>query len=130
MRTQTTAESKVGEDGKSYTNQTVNPEMTKKIDEFYEVKKGVSMLHEVLESYIGGAESPGVGAPTLDETETPERTAYLNAHNKAELLDTRHKASNIVAGDIKDGIFISKFPYNDLIPKYLNPEILINNLKK
>jgi len=41
-------------DGTVTTNQTVNPNMTAKIDNFYGAPKGVSVLHEVIESYIGG----------------------------------------------------------------------------
>jgi uncharacterized protein RhaS with RHS repeats len=33
--------STVGEDGKTYTSQTINPEQTQKIDEFYGAEKGV-----------------------------------------------------------------------------------------
>lgn len=68
--------------------------MTQTIDEFYDVKKGVSVLHEVLESYIGGLESPGVGGPTFDNT-TPEFKAYKSAHDKTDATDPRHKAPDI-----------------------------------
>lgn len=51
--------SKVGQDGKTYTSQTVNPNQTAKIDNFYETGKGVAMLHETLEPYNGGINSPG-----------------------------------------------------------------------
>ncbi|QTY28393.1 RHS repeat-associated core domain-containing protein [Flavobacterium sp. CS20] len=122
--------SEVNGDGKVITSQTVNPEMTGKIDEFYGVQNGVSVLHEVIESYIGGKESPGIGSPTFDDVQkkTPTGVGYLNAHNKTEALDPRHVAPNIIADP--NGIFISKFPYDPNIPKELNPEILINDLKK
>ncbi|HEY4538773.1 MAG TPA: RHS repeat-associated core domain-containing protein, partial [Faecalibacter sp.] len=122
--------SEVNGDGKVITSQTVNPEMTGKIDEFYGVQNGVSVLHEVIESYIGGKESPGIGSPTFDDVQkkTPTGVGYLNAHNKTEALDPRHVAPNIIADP--NGIFISKFPYDPNIPKALNPEILINDLKK
>lgn len=122
--------STVDGNGKVITDQTVNPEMTQKIDEFYGVQKGVSVLHEVIESYIGGKESPGIGAPTFADVQnnTPTGLGYLNAHNKTDALDPRHVSPNIVADPT--GIYISKFPYDPNIPKALNPEILINNLKK
>lgn len=37
-------------DGSVTANQTVNPTMTGKIDKFYGVKEGVSILHEVIEA--------------------------------------------------------------------------------
>ena len=122
--------SEVNGDGKVITSQTVNSEMTGKIDEFYGAQNGVSVLHEVIESYIGGKESPGIGSPTFDDVQnkTPAGVGYLNAHNKTEALDQRHVAPNII--DDPKGIFISKFPYDPNIPKALNPEILINDLKK
>ena len=121
--------SEVKEDGKVVTSQTVNPEMTEKIDEFYEVSNGVSVLHEVIESYIGGKESPGIGSPSFEDVEnkTPTGVGYLNAHNKTETLDPRHVAPNIVAD--QTGIYMTKFPYDPNIPKLLNPEVLINDLK-
>lgn len=122
--------STIDENGKVITNQTVNPEMTQKIEEFYGAATGVSVLHEILESYIGGKDSPGIGAPTFEEVQKKTRNGmgYLNAHNKAEALDPRHVAANLISDDT--GIYISKFPYNVNIPKSINPEILINNLKK
>lgn len=122
--------SKVDADGKTQTSQIVNPEQTKKIDEFYEAEKGVSILHEVIESYIGGKESPGIGAPNFDDVsnKTPTGVGYLNAHEKTEAIDPRHKAPNIIVDP--SGIYMSKFPYNPNIPTSINPEVLINNLKK
>ena len=122
--------STVNEDGSVTVNQTVNPEMTGKIDEFYEVENGVSVLHEVIEAYIGAVDSPGIGAPTFDDVKnkTPNGVGYKNAHDKTEALDSRHVAPNIIVDPA--GIYISKFPYDPNIPKSLNPEILINNLKK
>ncbi len=118
--------STVGADGKTYTRQTVNPQMTKTIDGFYEAKKGVSVLHEVLESYIGGVESPGVGGPTFDKT-TPEFKAYKNAHDKTEAIDPRHKAPNISQDPNTGHLYINR-PH----PQFpmLNAEKLINDLSK
>ncbi|MDH5366185.1 MAG: hypothetical protein OEW67_04310 [Cyclobacteriaceae bacterium] len=118
------------EEGKTTANQTVNPEQMSKIDEFYETKSGASMLHEVLEAYIGAKDSPGIGGPTFKDVQnkTVNGVGYLNAHRKAKVLDPRHVSPNIVQDPT--GIFITKFPYDPNIPKILNPELLINNLKK
>ena len=88
------------------------------------------MLHEVLESYIGAKDNPGTKAPTFADVEnkTANGEAYLNAHNKAEAVDPRHKAPNSSVGP--DGIYISKFPYNPNLPPALNPEILLFKFKK
>ncbi|AZA93743.1 RHS repeat-associated core domain-containing protein [Chryseobacterium nakagawai] len=118
--------SEIKSDGKTYTKQTINPEQTKKIDNFYNVQKGVSVLHEVLESYIGGVNSPGIGAPTLDQT-TPEFIAYKNAHDSTEKIDPRHIASD-VSQDPTDGkLYINK-PDPKSPQSYI--ELLINDLSK
>ena len=118
--------SSVGTDGKIYTTQTVNPEMTKTIDEFYEMGIGVSLMHEVIESYIGGVESPGVGGPTFDNT-TPEFKAYHNAHNKTKSIDPRH-VPLIISQDQKTGYLYINKPHA-IIPG-LDVELLINDLSK
>ena len=121
--------SEVNEDGKTVANQTVNPEQTETIDEFYGVQNGVSVLHEVLEAYVGGKDSPGTGVPTFDDVKnkTSNGTNYLNAHNKVEALDPRHVAPTI-SQDPKTGqLYINK-PH-PVIPQ-LNTEKLINNLSK
>ena len=118
--------SSVGTDGKIYTTQTVNLEMTKTIDEFYEMGIGVSLMHEVIESYIGGVESPGVGGPTFDNT-TPEFKAYHNAHNKTKSIDPRH-VPLIISQDQKTGYLYINKPHA-IIPG-LDVELLINDLSK
>jgi hypothetical protein len=118
--------SSIGKDNKIYTSQTINPEMTSKIDKFYDMKKGVSVMHEIIESYIGGIESPGIGGPTFDNT-TLEFKAYSNAHNKAEMIDPRHKASNLTQDENTGHLYINK-PH-PVIPQ-LNTEMLINDLSK
>ncbi|MBB2145786.1 RHS repeat-associated core domain-containing protein [Pedobacter sp. LMG 31464] len=118
--------STVGKDGKTYTNQTVNPDMTSKIDEFYGAKKGSSIMHEVIESYIGGVDSPGKGGPTFDNT-TPEFKAYKSAHDKTDGILTWHIVPEI-SQDPKTGhLYINK-PH-PIMPK-LNIELLINDLSK
>jgi hypothetical protein len=64
--------SEIGEDGKVYTKQTINPTMTKTIDDFYDLGDGITALHEVLESYEGGVDSPGVGTTTFGNEDSPE----------------------------------------------------------
>ncbi len=116
-------------DGKTIANQTVNPDMTETIDQFYNTDSGVSLLHEVLEAYIGGKESPGTNPPTFEDVQnkTPDGVNYLNAHNKAENIDPRHVAP-IVTQDPNTGhLYINK-PH-PVIPQ-LNVEQLINDLSK
>jgi hypothetical protein len=90
--------------------------MAKKIDKFYKLGKGVTTMHEVLESYIGGTESPGVGTPTFDDT-TPEFKAYKNAHDKARTTDPRHQEPDISIDQKTGQLYINKE----------NKEKLINN---
>ena len=122
--------SEIKEDGKVVTKQTVNPDHMEKIEQLNGADKGSSMMHEVLESYIGGKDNPGTKAPTFDDVKnkTPSGNAYLNAHNKADAIDPRHKAPNSSQGP--DGIYISKFPYDPALPPALNPEILLFKFKK
>ena len=93
-------------DGTVTATQTVNPEMTGKLDKFYGMQNGVTMLHEVIESFIGAEDSPGVGAPTFDNT-TPEFEAYYNAHTEADVVDPRH-VNPVISEDC------------DTCPKYMN----------
>jgi hypothetical protein len=122
--------SEVNEDGTVESTQTVNTDHTKAIDNMNENPPGSSVLHEVLESYIGAQDSPGARAPTfLDvENKTPKGVAYLNAHKKAMSVDPRYKPANSSIG--ADGVYISKFPYDPLIPPSLNPETLLFKFKK
>lgn len=121
--------SKVNKDGKTVAEQTVNTDHTKTIDEFYGAEKGVSVLHEVLEAYVGAVDSPGIGAPTFADVQkkTPSGVGYLNAHNKVEKIDSRHVAPTI-SQDPKTGHLYLNKPH-PVIPQ-LNVEKLINNLSK
>ncbi|CAM3178949.1 hypothetical protein DRF59_12955 [Chryseobacterium flavum] len=68
---------------------------------------GVSVLHEVIESYLGGVNSPGSGIPTFDKT-TAEFKAYEKAHNETERIDPRHIAP-VKSQDPVDGkLYINK----------------------
>ena len=73
-------------DGKSLvtTNQIVNPDVTKKMDDYYK-KPGQTTLHEVLESYIGGvnAQKSGVSAGTALESRNAKDAAHNEANNIA-----------------------------------------------
>ncbi|HEY5750649.1 MAG TPA: RHS repeat-associated core domain-containing protein [Chryseolinea sp.] len=117
--------SEVKEDGKVEAKQTVNPGHTEKIDEMTNAPKGTSVLHEVLEAYIGATDSPGSGAPTFEDVanKTKNGVAYESAHNKAEAADPRHKAPNTIVDP--SGVYISKYPYNPNMPAILNPEVLL-----
>jgi hypothetical protein len=115
----------VVKDGVTITSQTVDPAQTKIIDNFYKSGSGVSMLHEVLESYIGGANSPGSPAPTYSKT-SPGYDNYLKAHNEAMATDPRFKAPNISREATGTKTSISLFPYDDLI-KNINPETPLHN---
>ena len=118
--------SEVNEDGKVTSTQTVNPVHTEAIDKMNEIPSGTTVLHEVMESYIGAKDSPGTSAPTsFDDisSKTPDGMAYLNAHNKAMATDPRYKEPNVSQG--AEGVYISKFPYNRLLPPKLNPEVLL-----
>ncbi|MEO6904625.1 MAG: RHS repeat-associated core domain-containing protein [Bacteroidia bacterium] len=126
--------SKKGEDGKTYTNQTVNPDQTAKIDNLYGTGSGVAALHETLESFTGGVNSPGTsGNISMGDAEngTSDSKAYLNAHTQAMTIDPRYNEPNLSADpDGKGGVHMSKFPVGMGIPAKLNPEIIINNLEK
>jgi RHS repeat-associated protein len=107
-------------------SQTVNPTMTEKIDSFYKAPKGSTVMHEVLEAYIGAQDSPGLGAPTFDNT-TPEFTAYQSAHNKTKAIDPRYISPNIIQEP--NAIYISSFP-SPLRLKNWNQNLIINDLSK
>ena len=125
--------SKVNEDGKVIASQIVNPKMTKKIDEFYEAGEGVSVLHEVLEAYIGAKDSPNTSSRiTFEDIEnkTPDGMAYLNAHDKANALDPRHKEVDLVKDPNTGHIFMQRLYqfHPDIPPSKI--EKLINDLSK
>jgi hypothetical protein len=110
-------------------SQTVNPNHTETIDEFYEMPAGTTMMHEVLESYIGAVNSPGTNAPTFADVQSKNSTglAYLNAHNEATRVDPRYKSPDL-SQDPKTGqIYINK-PH-PVIPSFIIEKI-INDLSK
>lgn len=121
--------SEVNTDGKTITKQTVNTEQTETIDSFYGMEKGVSLLHEVIESFIGGKDSPGTGSPTFEDVQnnTSNGQNYLNAHNQAGTIDPRHVAPTISQDPTSGHLYINK-PH-PVIPQ-INTEKLINNLSK
>ncbi len=94
-----------GGDGKVNTSQIINPNLTKIVDEVSGRSSGVTVLHEVLESYIGGknTQSSGVAAPsTLMVDPNP---AYEKAHNQAEVIDPRHQ-NTYTPFEKEDGYYI------------------------
>ncbi len=108
-------------DGKTVANQKVDPAQTKELDKMYEMPKGTAVLHEVLEAFIGAKNSPGAKSPTFDDVKnkTPDGLKYLDAHNEAKTTDPRFKEPNLSRD--ANGVYIHKFPYDDLIPTALNP---------
>jgi hypothetical protein len=58
-------------------------------------EQGVTILHEVLESYIGGTNTLKSGIPAKSNLDVDFETnkAYLDAHKQAEAIDPRHKDS-------------------------------------
>ena len=108
-------------DGKTVANQKVDPAQSKELDKMYEMPKGTAVLHEVLEAFIGAKNSPGAKSPTFDDVKnkTPDGLKYLDAHNEAKTTDPRFKEPNLSRD--ANGIYIHKFPYDDLIPTALNP---------
>ena len=113
-------------DGKVLVSQTVNPDMTQEIDQFYGATEGVSVMHEVIEGYIGGVETPNTSAPSFDAT-TQEFKNYKNAHDKTEVIDPRHVAPDISIDDKNGQIYINKA--DPQTPK-LNIESIINDRSK
>ena len=89
--------------------------MTKTIDDFYEMGNGVTTLHEVLESYIGGVESPGIGSTTFGNESSPEFKAYKNAHDKAQATDPRYKDIDISIDPKTGQLYINKGTEEKLI---------------
>ncbi|HPG12568.1 MAG TPA: hypothetical protein PLU37_13635 [Chitinophagaceae bacterium] len=78
------------------THHAVNPEATSKMDEFYE-KPGAIVLHEVIESYIGGekALSTGVnGSPS---------TYYQEVHDAASVIAPQ---SGPAKYDVQNGVYL------------------------
>jgi len=76
------------ENGKVETYQLVNVEHLERIEAFAGESTGVRSGHELVESYIGGKDSPGGPAPTFDSNSKGYKE-YLSAHNQAVSLDPR-----------------------------------------
>ena len=117
-------------DGKTVANQKVDPAQTKELDKMYEMPKGTAVLHEVLEAFIGAKNSPGTTAPTFDDVtnKTPAGLNYLDAHTEAKTTDPRFKEPNLSRD--ANGVYIHKFPYDDLVPAALNPGTPVVKFKK
>ncbi len=95
-------------DGKVQTKQTINPDMAKIIDDFYDIGDGVTTMHEVLESYIGGTENPGVGVTTYGNESSVEFKAYKNAHDKAKATGPRYKDIDVSIDAKTRQLYINK----------------------
>ena len=96
---------KTDKDGVVNTSQIVNPVNTEKVDGVAGRDKGVTILHEVLESYIGGQTSQKTGVSAPSTFIDPESKSYFNAHNQAEVIDPRHQ-NTYTPVDKKDGYYI------------------------
>ncbi|WET51739.1 DUF6443 domain-containing protein [Chryseobacterium indologenes] len=79
--------SKMAGNGKMIGTNVVNPMVSEKIDEALGLPKGVGVLHEGLENYMGILNSPGSPAGTPENKDK----GYMAAHKKANELDPRHK---------------------------------------
>ncbi len=117
--------STIDESGKVIANQTVNPRQMGDIDEFYNMPKGTTAKHEILEAYIGADKSPGKGIPLMEGTN--EYKGYIKAHNGAMKLD-----KNFMEPDIKQHDSGSFFMYKpNPNPVFKFPQIKeLNNLSK
>jgi len=121
--------SKVNSDGKVEFLQIVNPSQTKKIDKFYEnISKGVAMLHEVLEAYVGAKKAPGTNSTTFNTT-TKEFRAYMDAHQEVMKLDSRFRLPLILQEGNPIPIVIKLRRYPSTLENDLS-NIIINDLKK
>jgi len=95
--------------GKVNTFQYVNPDNTFKVDKFAERPSGNTILHETLESYIGGLNTfrTGITAKSTDEIPSEQNQAYQDANKEANNIDKRHK-DNYVGYNTKDGTMLQR----------------------
>lgn len=81
--------STVNEDGTVTAKQTLNPDQTKTIDDISGQEKGTTVLHEVLEAYIGAEMDPGSNDATNSDS------IYQAAHDTTnEILENSSKKVN------------------------------------
>ena len=93
-------------DGVVKTSQIVNPNQLKALEEFYGLENGVNMMHEVLESYIGGKDHPDIGTGDLVNSYDERYKDYVDSHNKAKTMDKRHVNPDI--NQDADGFWMNK----------------------
>ncbi len=104
-------------DGKVLAQQQVNPDMLTVVDKITSSEPGVSMLHEVLEAFIGGNKYPNSPAALSSNTDE-ENANFVKAHDEAIIIDPRKKEASLeLRGRV---IYI----------QYDGKEEPINNLKK
>jgi len=113
------------DDGKVVANQVVNPDHAAKIEGTTGQQEGTNLLHEVLEAYIAATDDVGATMPTYDDVnnKTPAGLKYLDAHDKANDLDPRHKFVDTEKAD--DGMYFYKFRLDLNVPAQFNPPILL-----
>lgn len=78
-------------DGKVSTSQIVNPNQAEIIDKAAGRESGVTTLHEVLESYIGGVASLNSESSAPSNLKVDSSPQYEAAHAGAEDVDKRHQ---------------------------------------
>ncbi|MEZ0007094.1 RHS repeat-associated protein [Flavobacterium sp. 28YEA47A] len=99
------------ENGKTNAFQLINPNQLEAIENFSGEKRGVTVLHEVLEAAIGAKDSPGAGDYKQD------KAAYTSAHNKANEMDKNRRdlsygakveASNVAAKTADANVILTR----------------------
>ncbi|CAL1519020.1 DUF6443 domain-containing protein [Chitinophaga sp. MM2321] len=106
------------DDGKVEAQQQVNPTQLAIVDKVTNSKSGVSMLHEVLEAFIGGEKYPNSPAALSTNTDA-ENANFTKAHDEAVKIDPRKKDD--IDTEIKGRV---------IFIKYNGKEKPINNLEK
>jgi len=112
------------DDGKVVADQTVNPSMTKEMDSFNEMGEGTTILHEVMEAYVGAVTAPGAIGLTASDGNP---LGYQQAHDAAKGLDPRYIEATISHDCATCPKYMNK-PHPIIPGKYV--EKMINNMKK
>ena len=92
--------SEFGSGGIVIGTQNINPDNLNIIDAFYNMPKGTSIAHELIEAIIGTIYHPGEKATdqsvNIGEEICSDDQNYLDAHDKAKYLDPYFKEPNII----------------------------------
>ncbi|RAJ83452.1 RHS repeat-associated protein [Chitinophaga dinghuensis] len=106
------------DDGKVEARQQVNPAQLAIVDDITNSRSGVSMLHEVLEAFIGGEKYANSPTALSSNTEA-ENANFTKAHDEAVKIDPRKKDD--IDTEIKE---------HKIYIQYNGKEKVINNLEK